>query len=320
MLNVKVGTYTGNGATSGTRAITGIGFQPKFVFVWSGDTGEIYPVFSIDSAIAGLGACYGYWGENAWVSGNTTVDRFNSFDADGFTIACGSSSSASFKALNKNAVTFYYLALGGSDIYTGNYTGNGSDNRNITGVGFQPELVFLMGGSQHQVYKTSSTGNTTDLGLYCFHYDNPTNTIQALQSDGFQVGTASPVNANSVVYYYMAVKSSADIKSGTFTGNATDNRDITGVGFQPDFVMLKGSSGNNQYPSIRSSDHSGDTAKKYRASGFNANMIQSFISDGFQVGSDSHANGSGVVYHYLAIKTPSGGGGGPTFIPKTVVF
>lgn len=316
-LNVKVGTYTGNGATSGTRAITGIGFQPKFMLVWTADTGEIYPVWCVDTAITGLGACGSFFGENGWFT-VATADRFNSFDADGFTIACGSQTGASLKALNKNAITYYYLALGGTDVHTSSYTGNGSDNRNITGVGFQPEFVLTHGGSQHHCFKLAASGISTDTSSQFWFTSDASNMIQALQSDGFQVGTANQANINGVVYYYVAVKASADFVSGQYTGNGSDPRDITAVGFQPDFILIKGTGA--QECAFRSSDNAGDVTKYYRSSGMVANLVQSFLSNGFQLGSSSIVNSNTVVYTYLAIKTPSGGGGGgATYIPKIIM-
>lgn len=306
-LSVKVGTYTGNGATSGTRAITGIGFQPKFVFVWSADTVEIYPAFSFQSAITGLGSNIAFWGENGWASGGTTYDRFQSFDSDGFTIACGSGTSASWKALNKNTVTFYYLALGGSDVFTGNYTGDGTDNRSITGVGFQPGLVWTMGGSDHAFHKVTGSGASTDTSSSWHNVADVANGIQALESDGFQVGTyttgARTVNVSGRVYYYLAVKDSADFSSGQYTGNGSDNRDITAPGFQPNFVWIKGTSTQNGV--LRSSDMSGDNSKFYRSSGFQANRIQSILSNGFQIGTEAEVNTSSATYTWNAIKIPT---------------
>lgn len=320
-LRVKLGTYTGTGGTSGTRSITGIGFQPKFMLVWSGDTGEVYPVWAMQSAIDGLGNCGAFLGENGWFT-TTTADRFQSFDADGFTFSIGSSTSASLKALNKSGVTFYYLAIGGVDAYSGVYTGNNTDNRNITGIGFQPGLVWLMGGSRHATFKTTATGISTDSSQFMYNGSNASNNIQALQSDGFQVGTAVQANENSIAYYYIAIKDGAtSLNSGQYTGNGSDNRDITGVGFQPTFVFIKGAGTQNSV--LRSSSHSGDLSKHYRSSGFFADRIQSLLSDGFQVGTAGEVNTNGVVYSYFALKeasTGGGGGGGSSFTPKTIVF
>lgn len=315
-LQVKVGTYTGTGGTSGTRSITGIGFQPKFMLVWSGDTGEIYPVWCVQSAITGLGNCGAYLGENAWFT-NTTADRFQSFDADGFTFSIGSSTAASMKALNKNTVTYYYLALGGTDVYSSTYTGNNTDNRNITGVGFQTGLVWNMGGSRHANFKTTATGISTDTTQVMYNGADASNKIQALQSDGFQVGTSVEANENAVVYYYVAVKDGDSFLSGQYTGNGSDSRDITAVGFQPVFVFIKGTSTQNSV--LRSSDMSGDLSKYYRSSGFAANYIQSLLSNGFQIGTAGDVNTSSSTYNYIAIKVPTA----PTpstFTPKAITF
>ena len=317
-LSVKVGTYTGNGATSGTRAITGIGFQPKFMFVWSADTVEIYPAYVYESAITGLGACLGFWGENGWASSTSVYDTFNSLDSDGFTIKCGSSTAASAKSLNKNAVTFYYLALGGADVYSGTYTGNATDNRSITGVGFQPAFVWTMGGSDHSFFKDSGSGSSTDTSSSPYNVADVANGIQALETDGFQVGTyntgARTVNVNLRVYYYVAVKASADFYSGQYTGNGSDNRDITAPGFQPNYIWIKDT--NTAGSAMRSSDMSGDNSKYYRSSGFAADRIQSFISTGFQIGTAAEVNTNTRTYNYFTLKVPTVS----TFTPQAMWF
>jgi len=301
---VKTGTYTGNGGTSGTRAITGIGFQPKAVFVWSADTVEkMSPAFSFQSAITGLGSNLAYLGENSW-STNTVADRFQSFDSDGFTIAKGSGSTAGLKTLNKDTVVFNYLALGGDDIVSGTYAGNATDNRSITGVGFQPIWVLTMGGGNHSMMKFNSSGASTDTSSYTYNAANVANGIQALQADGFQVGTLAGVNASATNYYFIAVKAGQNVYQNEYSGNATDNRNITGVGFTPDLVFIKSEAARNF--ALRSSDHSGDLSKYYRSSGFAANYIQSFNSDGFQVGNAADINTSADVLCYIAFQTGSG--------------
>lgn len=299
-LLVKTGTYTGPGGTSGTFSVTGVGFQPKFVFVWTDDAAEIYPVFTWASALAGRGTSFGYWGENGWFT-LPTYDRFQSLDADGFTVSIGSSTTASQKALAKSGATFHYLCLGGDDVVTGSYTGNGANDRNITGVGFQPEWVMLMGGTQHQVHKMDSSGAATDQSSYMYNGVSVADRIQALQSDGFQVGTNIQANGSGTVYYYVAIKASSDFSTVRYTGDGTDNRSITGVGFEPDFVLIKATSGRN--PVLRSDTHAGDLSKYYRSVGFAANYIQAFEADGFQLGSAGDVNLNGTTFDAIALRT-----------------
>ena len=71
-----------------------------------------------------------------------------------------------------------------------------------------------------------------------------TNYITALGADGFTVGNDKRVNRAGTMYHYVAwneIPGKMDV--GTYTGNGADNRNITGVGFQPDFVMVQTDSG-----------------------------------------------------------------------------
>ncbi len=116
-LRVATGTYIGNGGTTGTRVITGIGFQPKVIFVWSNKVSVSGyfggPNWFTDTIQSGLGSALATFGENG-IATASTYDRFQSLDTDGFTIVKGSNSAESF--LNDNTVQYYYLALGGSNV------------------------------------------------------------------------------------------------------------------------------------------------------------------------------------------------------------
>ena len=49
--------------------------------------------------------------------------------------------------MNQNGVTYYWTAFleRPGQMKVGSYTGNGNDNRSLTGVGFQPGYVMVMG-------------------------------------------------------------------------------------------------------------------------------------------------------------------------------
>ena len=79
-----------------------------------------------------------------------------------------------------------------------------------------------------------------------------------------------------------------------WTGDGTDDRNITGVGFQPDMVWEKK---RNEAGSHRIADSiRGATNVMFpdltNAEASRPNEFQAFISDGFQIGSDSNFNGS----------------------------
>ena len=84
------------------------------------------------------------------------------------------------------------------------YTGNGSDGNSITGVGFQPDFVWVKsrtGANAHQMYdsnrgagKLLSSNNTDSEQTY-------TSVLQSFDSDGFTAGTSGGINGsgNSLV-------------------------------------------------------------------------------------------------------------------------
>ena len=79
------------------------------------------------------------------------------------------------------------------------------------------------------------------------------------------------------------------IATGSYVGNATDNRAITGVGFQPDIVFVKCSCG--QLAAVRTSSMAGDATKVISNSGaLQADHVQSLDPDGFTVGASLQVN------------------------------
>ncbi len=133
---------------------------------------------------------------------NAVNNRVNSLDADGFTVTNNN-------AVNNNGDTYHYIAWANvaGQVAHGTFTGNTSDNRNITGVGFQPAFVFLRASpstNQEPVFKMASTGAATDTTQSTDNLANFANGIQALQADGFQVGTSIKVNNNGTATYWTA--------------------------------------------------------------------------------------------------------------------
>ena len=76
-----------------------------------------------------------------------------------------------------------------------------------------------------------------------FQFDADTgnaNRITSLNADGFSVGSDNTANKNGTIFYYVAFNDvSGIVDANSYTGNGTDNRNITGVGFQPEYVMVR---------------------------------------------------------------------------------
>ena len=93
--------------------------------------------------------------------------------------------------------------------------------------------------------------------------------------------------------------------SGYYTGNATDNRAIAGVGFKPDVVIVKGNTA--QTAAIRTSTMSGDVSKPMAgATAQLADVIQSLDADGFTVGLNARVNSADVGYEWMAFRAQEG--------------
>lgn len=291
-MKVKVGTYTGTGSSA---SITGVGFQPDLVIV-EAETGST-PSHLRTSAMG--------TNESIQPRSDSTVvtDGITALDSDGFTV--GSSSYVS-----TNATVFFYIAIkddGAGDFKVGTYTGTGADGKTITGLGFQPNFVWAKANSNIVGAYKYSTG--TDTSMH-FGGDNRTDLIASLDSDGFTVNDgsgsgANMVNVNGVTHYYFAIKAVTGFASiFQYTGDGTDNRDLTTPGFAPGFVILKSQWGGN--PSIRTSAHSGDNSQSWDSAQA-ANRIQGFSSTGFQVGTSDDANQNGAVFNALVVKEGTSG-------------
>ena len=281
---VAYGTYTGNEVDN--RAITGIGFQPNFVLIKRIAAKEAVCRSSDMS------------GDNTKVLTGTLnffANGIQSLDTDGFTVGTD-------WYVNKNGETYCYIAIKAAtaDCKVLSYTGNGVDNRSITGVGFQSDLVLIWEGTNFRepFWKTSDMAGDTS---QYFKGALAANYIQALETDGFQIGTVDNVNGSGIVYYALCLKNLATaFKAFTYTGNGGDSRSITGVGFLPDFVLVKHASATN-VAFVRFTAEAGDASMPLdNSSGEVADHIQALESDGIQVGTAENANT--IVYNCIALK------------------
>jgi hypothetical protein len=300
-----VGRYTGDG--SATKAITS-GFQPDLV--WVKQSTEVVPTWR--SSVMPLNYAQYF---SATVQ-DTTGTFFTSLDASGFTVGA---------THNASAGVYYYATFkesaGAVDV--GTYTGNGTVDRSIAGVGFRPDFMFIKnaGATVGAVYSLNESHG--DSSSYFSDTANLVDAIQALETDGFQVGTHATVHTNGVTYYYAAFgDAEAYAASGTYvinsgsyvgTGNATI---ISDVGFRPDLVIIKGNT--TQSGVFRTRMMGGDSTAYLDAATANfAGGITALRSDSFTLGTNATVNTPGVTYHWTAYGNawdPSRGTGSRDFV------
>lgn len=89
-------------------------------------------------------------------------------------------------------------------------------------------------------------------------------------------------------------KSTTYFNTVLYTGNATDDRTVTGVGFQPDWLWVKNRADTEQH---RLQDVVRGATKNIKSSGNGAEEttstnVKSFDSDGFTLGTDNAVNGN----------------------------
>jgi len=190
---LTVGSYAGNGAA--TQTINGLGFQPELVMLMS--AAADYPM----QRFSGMTRSFRFQAH----TGSANV--VNSLDATGFTV--GNAAEA-----NANGTTYHYVAFNdvAGSVNKGSYTGNGADNRNLATVGFQPDYMMIRandtGTARAGHHRPASLGGGSS--QFWSNAANTNNGIQALQANGFQVGTDTSVNANGPTYHYIALRNTSN--------------------------------------------------------------------------------------------------------------
>lgn len=284
--SVKTGYYLGTGVA---LSITGLGFRPEAVII-KADTAAGQLVWKSTAMPSAVSAYLG-----VATADNTETEI--TLDADGFTVSA---------ALEVNTVNvrYTYIAFAGSDCTSGGamcigvYTGDGAATKAITAVGFQPDLVWVK-RTTAVVGNFRTSAMSTNHGAYFSATANDTTGVlfRTLDSTGFTVGLTN--NTAYGLFYYVAFKNLANkAYVGTFSGNGTDDRNITGVGFTPNFVLVKQDAA--IVPAFSQTYTWGDYSSVTTAAANAANHIQALQSDGFQVGNSTSVNASGVNSYYFA--------------------
>jgi len=289
-----VGTYTGNGVAD--RDIT-TGFQPGIV---------------INKRATASSAHF----RTASMPANQT-DYFTSTDNDTAGGLIKSFASTSFKVGtldNTNGIIYNYVSFstGSSAAAEGTYTGDGTDNRNITGLGISPELLFVKNdNSATAINKRAVLSTNQHLGdLASFPSDPLTdlsNYIQQLQTNGFQVGSSGGVNETGMTMYWFgfsgvppqpAGNGTYTMAAGSYTGTGSAIT-ISNIGFAPDLVLVKDNAANSMV--FRTSLMAGDTTLYLaNAASTIAGSISSLTSDGFTIGTHASTNTSANTYYWQA--------------------
>ena len=199
---------------------------------------------------------------------------------------------------------------------TGTYTGNGTTQS--FDVGFTIKAVIIKANAAATAIIKTDQMAVLSWKEITGNYDAGSGTgdaIQLFDSELIVQGTNAAFNANGTTYYYMAFGGdSAYIKTGKFSGNGANDRDITiatGWG-QPDALFIWTDNDSDTVcfkPKDCTADQVWDLSLA-TLTGMVADVVQAVAgwpTDGFEVGTNNRGNRSGTNnVFYLALKEEAG--------------
>jgi len=240
--------YTGN---SSTQSITGVGFQPDWVWLKSRSNAQGHNLFD---AVRGANKPLFSDDSNAEA---TTTDRLSSFDSDGFTLGSNTNVNntgytyASWNWLASSntdgSITSTVSANTTSGFSIVSYTGTGSASTIGHGLGSAPKMVICKTRSTTGVWLTWHTGISINGQIQLQSTDavyNPGNNLYwnstLPTSSVFSVGTSGSVNGSGTDYIaYCFSEKKGFSKFGSYTGNGNADGTFVYTGFKPAFVIIK---------------------------------------------------------------------------------
>ena len=329
--------YVGDDSTS--QSITGVGFQPDWVWIKARNS-SILSHALLDSV---RGVNKSLFSDDDPPSDENSAVVFPSFDSDGFTV-----SDSGGNWTNENATNFvaWNWLAGGSpssnsagDITSSvsanteagfsivGYTGDGTSSTRTIGCGLtkKPDWVILKNRTDdsvndswfvwHQSFGTASpskymtlynTDTVASSGVFVdsSFSDNSGNALFAVD------GSYNGVNKSGttyIVYCFHEVEGYS--KFGSYTGNSSDDGAFVFTGFRPAWVMLKRSSSGvtaswvilDKERDVENPTSLGLFPNSTTAEASSTLRNVDFLSNGFKLRTDhNNINGSGGTYIYMA--------------------
>jgi hypothetical protein len=316
--------YEGNGTTS--RVITnGIDLSNEGGLVWTKTRSNSLQHTLYDTE---RGAAE-YLGSNETHYSLPQSNSLTSFNSDGFTVG-------NWLGVNLSGRTYaswtFRKAPKFFDVVT--YTGTGSAQNISHDLGSVPGMIIVkqtdvtnnwmvqhraFGGSHRlQLNSTDAAGTTSSV----WNNTDPTSTV-------FTVGAHTSTNASGGTYVaYLFAHNDGDgefgpdsdadiIKCGSYTGNGSTDGPEIDLGFEPQWVMIKGATAATSwymFDNMRGITSGGNDVRLQANQSDAEYSLQNAIAlqaNGFKLeNSDSNWNGSGYEYIYIAIRR------GPMAVPE----
>ena len=317
--NTKLTTGTGS-----SQAVTGLGFQPDFIWGKRRDDTGHHTLFDVVRGITkglettGTGAEF------------TSTDYYDSFDSDGFTIAAGASGAGN--GSGQTAVQWSWLAGGTASSNTNGsitstvsanttsgfsivkYTGTGANATVGHGLGVAPKMIigkglgntinWTVGGSNISSNWTSSLALNSTAAVNVANYWQD----QAPNTSTFALSSDIGVNANGLDFIaYCFAEKKGFSKFGSYTGNGSTDGTFCFTGFKPAFIIVKRTDSTGSWLLM---DNKRDTfnvcdAELLANDSFQETLATNLdiLSNGFKLrttGAEKNASGGSYIYMAFA--------------------
>jgi len=325
-LHFNTKLYTGNGSSG--HSITGVGFQPDWV--WIKNREQSYSHFLTDAVRGVTKEIY----SDSNGAEYTRSNGLTAFGADGFTVGDNNGHNQN----GNNLASWNWKAGGGqgssntdgsiNTTYTSvnttagfsisTWTGTGANGTIGHGLGAKPEMIIVKNYSASQNWCVYHSGLSGTEGHKTLYLDlNQAEADQtglwndtAATSSVFSVGTNTNTNGSSasMIAYAFAEKKGYS-KFGSYTGNGNADGTFVYTGFKPAFLMVKKTdSAENWYMKDNKRDPRNEMNQSVLYA--NGNAVENTggswlkgdaVSNGFKIRiSDSSSNGSNSPYIYMA--------------------
>ena len=309
--------YTGTGSSN---ALTGVGFQPDWVWIKQRSGTENHNIFdSVRTATKRISS-------NRTNAEDTQAQQLTAFGADGFTVGTddgANKSSSTYAAWNwlaggsassngDGSITSSVSAntTAGFSIVT--YTGTGSNATVGHGLGVAPKMIIVKQRDEARNWPVYHKSLGATKWVYLDLIDavataTPMWNDTEPTSSVFSIGTYTEVNKSSGTYVaYCFAEKAGYSKFGSYSGNGNADGAFIYTGFKPAFVMLKVSSTTNNWnmfddkrPGINEIDQrlfpNLNSAEQDGTAGVD------FLSNGFKFrNTNDNYNASSATYIYMA--------------------
>ena len=320
--NFSTVLYSGDGTSS--NAITGVGFQPDWVWLKALSTTS----HGLHDSSRVLSGAEEVWYTDKTDAANTGGAYLSSFDSDGFTVNNNTSGNAD----GVTHVAWSWKVAGGVTSSNGNgsitsttqvntkagisivtWTGNQTNGASVGhGLGVLPELIIIKNRDSAQgsvvnvnltaKYRMNFNANAGDYGDFTYYMG--TQTTDNIVFNNAHVAWNG--NGDKMVAYVMhSVPGYSQMD--TYTGNGNADGSFIFTGFRPNFIMVKRTNSTGHWMIFdKERQYNGQGGQYIFANeaynqGNDTTLSFDFFCNGFKPrGTDSNNNTSNSTYFYMA--------------------